>query len=81
MAEYPHSVAQEVVEQQQEPEGSSHQEELNQYQEMVRQVFEHSSQGRLSEAAELLLRISRWLLSRVKELGMPVGIGFLEASN
>ncbi|KAI4177806.1 MAG: hypothetical protein LQ343_000270 [Gyalolechia ehrenbergii] len=70
MAEYPHSVAQEVVEQQQEPEGSSHQEELNQYQEMVRQVFEHSSQGRLSEAAELLLRISRWLLSRVKELGL-----------
>ncbi|KAL8945342.1 MAG: hypothetical protein Q9211_000112 [Gyalolechia sp. 1 TL-2023] len=70
IAEYPHSATQEVVEQQQEPEGSSYQEELNQYQETVRQVFEHTSQGRLGEAAELLLRMSKWLLSRVKELGL-----------
>lgn len=33
-------------------------------------MFEHTSQGRLSEAAETLLRLSQWLLSRVKELGL-----------
>ncbi|KAL8944427.1 MAG: hypothetical protein Q9216_000478 [Gyalolechia sp. 2 TL-2023] len=70
MAEYSHSTAPETLAQQQELGGSSYQEELNQYQETVRQVFEHTSQGRLSQAAESLLGISKWLLSRVKELGL-----------
>lgn len=81
MTEYPHSATQEVVEQQQESEGPNRQEEFSHYQERVRQVFEHTSQGRLSEAAELLLRLSHWLLSHVKELGMRVAVEFSKPSD
>ncbi|KAL9602602.1 MAG: hypothetical protein Q9219_001746 [cf. Caloplaca sp. 3 TL-2023] len=69
MTEYSQSAVQGIGEQP-EPEDTTHQEEYDRYEEALRQVFEDTSKGRVIEAAQLLLEISEWLLSHVKELGL-----------
>ena len=74
MTEYPQSAGQEVVEQP-EREGPAHHERFNQYHGALRQVFEATSKGRVTEAADSLIHISEQLLPHVKELGtMPNGL-------
>ncbi|KAL8975557.1 MAG: hypothetical protein Q9197_000234 [Variospora fuerteventurae] len=67
MAEYSQSGTQEVAEQA-EPGRSNHEEGYNRYGERLRQVFEKTRKGRLTEAAQELLDISEWLLVNAKYL-------------
>ncbi|PGH03913.1 hypothetical protein AJ80_08615 [Polytolypa hystricis UAMH7299] len=72
MAGYNPPVAAEGLEAQEFPRESSSNfdDAYNQYQRALRQTFENTRVGRLTEASQSLLEISEWLLSNAVELGL-----------
>ncbi|KAL8643246.1 MAG: hypothetical protein Q9228_000140 [Teloschistes exilis] len=69
MAEYPQTSAVESVEPQ-ETSSANYDEGYSRYQGALKQTFENTGKGRLTEAGQSLLEISEWLLSHAKELGL-----------
>ncbi|KAL8670844.1 MAG: hypothetical protein Q9168_004644 [Polycauliona sp. 1 TL-2023] len=72
MAEYPQSTASTAPEAvgQQEQETLNFTEGFNEYRELLKETFEDTARGRLTEAAASLLDMSERLLSHAKDLGL-----------
>lgn len=51
---------------------NSVEEAYSEYQSELREVFQNIQNGALANAGELLLRVSKWLLSKVAELGLTL---------
>ncbi|KAL8665847.1 MAG: hypothetical protein Q9202_001970 [Teloschistes flavicans] len=69
MADYPQTSAPESIEPQETP-SANYDEGYSRYHGALKQTFENTSKGRLTEAGQSLLEISEWLLSHAKELGL-----------
>ncbi|KAF2120064.1 hypothetical protein BDV96DRAFT_486002 [Lophiotrema nucula] len=55
--------------------GSEYDDFYNNYQNELKKTFEHTRDGRLSEAAANLFRLSDWLLHWAETLGKPASLG------